>query len=114
MRGIEFGMGVSKMTNEEFLQRYDSGKPNFTEDEIEKMVFRGLGNRVDEIGGECDRWTQAMETIFEVNGRLFAVGWIRGLTELQEDDFDYAEVYEVERKEKVIFTYIRKDTYGND
>ena len=36
------------------------------------------------------------------------------MTEQQENDFDDAEVYEVERKEKVIFTYIRKDTYGND
>lgn len=91
------------MTNEEFLQRYDSGEPDFTEDEIRKMVFRGLGNRVDEIGGECDGWTQTMETIFEVNGRFFGVNWSRGLTELQEDDFDYAEVYEVVKKERVIF-----------
>lgn len=99
------------MTNEEFLQRYDSGNPNFTEDEIRKMVYRGLGNRVDEIGGECDRWTQCMETIFEVNGRFFAIGWFRGLTEYQENDFDDAEVYEVKRKAKVIFTYERKYTH---
>ena len=26
------------MTDEEFLQRYDSGKPNFTEDEIKDMA----------------------------------------------------------------------------
>ncbi len=97
------------MTNEEFLQRYDSGEPDFTEDEIEKMVFRGLGNRVDEIGGECDRWIQPMKTIFEVNGRFFAVSWYRGLTELQEDEFDDAEVYEVEKKEKVIFEWVEKE-----
>ena len=97
------------MTNEEFLQRYDSGEPDFTEDEIEKMVFRGLGNRVDEIGGECDRWIQAMETIFEVNGRFFFVFWYRGLTELQADVFDDAEVYEVEKKEKVIFEWVEKE-----
>ena len=103
--------GIRKMTNEEFLQRYDSSEPDFTEDEIRKMVFRGLGNRVDEIGGECDRWTQAVQTIFEVDGRLFAVSWYRGLTENQENDFYDAEVYEVERKEKVIFDYVRKDTH---
>ena len=97
------------MTNEEFLKRYDSGEPDFTEDEIEKMAYGGLGNRVDEIGGECDRWIQAMETIFEVNGRFFAVSWYRGLTELQEDDFDDAEVYEVEKKEKVIFEWVEKE-----
>ena len=101
--------GIRKMTNEEFLQRYDSSEPDFTEDEIRKMVFRGLGNRVDEIGGECDRWTQSMETIFEVNGRFFAVSWFRGLTELQEDEFWMADVYEVEKKERVIFEWVRKE-----
>lgn len=31
------------MTNEEFLQRYDSGKSNFTKDEIEKMAYGEFG-----------------------------------------------------------------------
>lgn len=97
------------MTNEEFLQRYDSGNPDFTEDEIRWMAYEEIGNYVDEVGGECDRWTQAVQTIFEVDGRLFAVSWYRGLTENQENDFYDAEVYEVERKEKVIFDYVRKE-----
>lgn len=97
------------MTDEEFLKRYDSGEPDFTEDEIEKMAYGGLGNYVDKIGGECDRWTQDMETIFEVNGRFFAVSWLRGLTEMQENYFDDAEVYEVEKKEKVIFEWVGKE-----
>ena len=102
------------MTNEEFLQRYDSGKPNFTEDEIKDMAYEEFGNYVTTAEGETHRWYQEVETIFEVGDRLFAVSWDIGLTEQQENDFDDAEVYEVERKEKVIFTYIRKDTYGND
>lgn len=102
------------MTDEEFLQRYDSGKPNFTEDEIKDMAYEEFGNYVTTAEGETHRWYQEVETIFEVGDRLFAVSWDRGLTEQQENDFDDAEVYEVERKEKVIFTYIRKDTYGND
>lgn len=96
------------MTNEEFLQRYDSGKTNFTEDEIMGMTYGDLGNYVDEIDGERHRWYQEVETIFEVGGRLFAISWDRGLTEMQENDFDEAEVYEVERKAKVIFTYEKK------
>ena len=52
---------------------------------------------------------QEVETIFEVGDRLFAVNWDRGLTEQQENDFDDAEVYEVERKEKIIFIYVRKE-----
>ena len=39
------------MTNEEFLQRYDSGKPNFTKDEIEKMAYEEFGNWVDTAEG---------------------------------------------------------------
>jgi hypothetical protein len=84
------------MTNEEFLQRYDSGNPDFTEDEIRGMAYKEIGNYVDEVSGGCDRWTQAVQTIFDVDGRLFAVSWYRGLTENQENDFYDAEVYEVE------------------
>lgn len=97
------------MTNEEFLKRYDSDKSNFTDDEIRGMTYGELGNYVDEIDGECYRWTQAMETIFEVNGRFFAVSWLRGLTEMQENDFYDAEVYEVVKKEKITFDYVRKE-----
>lgn len=99
------------MTNEEFLQIYDSGNPDFTEGEIMKMAYGKFGTYVDEIGKGYGRWTQGMQTIFEVNGRLFAVNWFRGLTEQQEDDFEDADVYEVERKEKVIFTYERMSTH---
>ena len=102
MHGIEFGMRVSKMTNEEFLQRYDSGKPNFTEDEIEMMAYEESGNYVTTAKGE---------TIFEVGDRLFAVSWNEGLTEMQENEFDCSEVYEVVKKEKITSVYIRKDTH---
>ena len=97
------------MTNEEFLQRYDSGKPNFTEDEIMGMTYGDLGNYVDEINGERNRWTQCVVTIFEVNGRFFAVSWLRGLTEMQENDFYDAKVYEVDKQEIVTFDYVRKE-----
>ena len=97
------------MTNEEFLQRYDSGKPNFTNDEIEKMAYEEFGNYVTTAEGKTHRWYREVETIFEVEGRLFAVNWNEGLTEQQENNFDDAEVYEVERKEKVIFDYVRKE-----
>ena len=99
------------MTNEEFLQRYDSGKPNFTEDEIKDMAYEEFGNYVTTTKGKTHRWYQEVKTIFEVDDRLFAVSWYRGLTEQQENDFDCSEVYEVERKE-VIFVYIRKDTHN--
>lgn len=96
------------MTNEEFLQRYDSGEPNFTKDELELMAFEMFGNWVDTAERKRHRLAQEIETIFEVNGRIFAVSWIKDLSEMQENDFDDAEVYEVERKAKVIFIYERR------
>ena len=99
------------MTNEEFLQRYDSGEPEFTKDEIMEMAYEKFGNYIDKISETFDSWTQAVQTIFEVDGRLFAVSWLMSLTAIQDNDFDDAEVYEVERKEKVIFNYIRKNIY---
>ena len=102
------------MTNEEFLQRYDSGKPNFTKDELELMAFELFGNWVDTAERKRYRLAQETETIFEVNGRIFAVSWLKDLTEMQENDFDDAEVYEVERKAKVIFIYERRCKHSND
>ena len=97
------------MTNEEFLQRYDSGKPNFTKDEIEEIAYEEFCNYVTTAEGKTHRLYREVETICEVEGRLFAVNWNEGLTEQQENDFDDAEVYEVERKEKIIFIYVRKE-----
>ena len=102
------------MTKEEFLQRYNSGsgKPNFTKDEIKKMAYGEFGNEfgnyVTTAEGKTHGWYQEVETIFEVEGRLFAVSWDRGLTEQQENDFDDAEVYEVEKKEKITFEWVKK------
>lgn len=102
------------MTNEEFLQRYDSGKPKFTEDEIEEMAYEEFGNCIDVIEGDNHRWVQEMETVFEVEGRRFAVSWFRGLTEMQENDFCCSEVYEVVKKEKITFEWVRKEDETND
>lgn len=105
------------MTNEEFLQRYDSGKPNFTISEITRMAYGHFGNFVDRIEGDIHRWFQEyqeVETVFEVNGRLFAISWDRKLTDMlmledEEDEFDNDNIYEVEKKEKVIIDYVRKE-----
>lgn len=102
------------MTNEEFLQRYDSGKPKFTEVEIREMAYEEFGNCIDVIRGESLRWTQCMETIFEVDGRYFAVSWDKGLTEYQENEFHCSEVYEVVKKEIVTFEWVNKEDKSND
>lgn len=102
------------MTNGEFLKRYDSGKPKFTCDEIREMAYEEFGNCIDVIEGENHRWVQGMETIFEVEGRRFAVSWFRGLTEMQENEFHCSEVYEVVKKEKITFEWVRKEDETHD
>ena len=97
------------MTNKEFLQRYNSGKSNFTKDEIEKMAYGEFGNYITTVEGNTRRWVQEVETIFEVEGRRFAVSWFRGLTEMQENEFHCSEVYEVVKKEKITFEWVRKE-----
>ena len=102
------------MTNEEFLQRYDSGKAKFTYSELSQMAYEEFGDCIDVVEGECLRWTQCMETIFEVDGRRFAVSWDKGLTECQDNDFSCSEVYEVVKKEKITFEWVRKEDNTND
>ena len=99
------------MTDEEFLQRYDSGKPNFTEDEIKDMAYAYIGYYVDTIEGASRRWVQGVKTIFGIDDRLFAVSWDRGLTERQENDFCCSEVYEVEKKVEYVkkINYVKKE-----
>ena len=52
------------MTNEEFLQRYDSGKPNFTEDEIKDMAYEEFGNYVTTTKGKTHRCSHYAYTPF--------------------------------------------------
>lgn len=102
------------MTNEEFLKRYDSGKPEFTYDELKSMAYGKVGNEVETVEGESDRWSQYVETIFEVDGRHFAVSWDKGLTEYQENEFDMSEVYEVEKKAVTTYEWVCKEADKND
>ena len=102
------------MTNEEFLTRYDSGDPKFTYEELKAMSYEDVGNYVETVEYGRHRWYQVVATIFEVNGRYFAVSWNRGLTECQDNEFDWSEVYEVEKKEVVTFEWVYKEDKKND
>lgn len=56
---------------------------------------------VDEVGYDSGRWSQYMETIFQVGNDLWAIPWQRGLTEYQENEF-YDQPYRVVKKTRVI------------
>ena len=81
----------------ELEKRLLAGEKTFSEREYE----------VETIEGDEGRWTRYIETIIEVNGRLFSINWERGLTEYQENSYDYQPV-EVERyQETVVVTKYR-------
>lgn len=86
------------MTEQEFLQRFDSGD-KFNEKEMWSMMdyFR----EIEVIYGDCEEWTQNMTTIFLIGDRYFALEWERGLTKYQEDWVD-KQPYEVTRKTRVV------------
>ena len=56
---------------------------------------------VDEIKGDDHRWQREMTTIIDVNGQLYAIDWMCGLTEYQESEF-WDQPYKVKKVEKEI------------
>ena len=95
------------MTNQEFLKRFNNGE-KFSESELNAL--RWEFNEVETIYGENRRWSRSAQTIFDVQGRLFALDWEEGLTENQENEF-FNQPYEVEKRTKtiVINEYVKKE-----
>lgn len=82
---------------DEFVERFDNGE-KFDEDDISELVY-GYGEEV--WSGEPHRWSTPVKSIISVNNRLFAIDWMRGNTEYQENEF-YDQPYEVRAVKKMI------------
>lgn len=93
-----YWLDVRKDFWETFCQRYDA-RETFDNAELEYMAFDC--RQIDEIEGERHRWTMDVTTVFECDGRAFAIDWSSGLTECQEDEF-YNQPYEVRPQEEVV------------
>lgn len=74
-------------------------RKELTEKEIEYLV--DYGKFVDEIEGNDHRWQKEVQTIIDIDGELYAIDWMRGLTECQENEYD-EQPYKVKRMEKKI------------
>lgn len=72
-----------------------------TERELKACAIGEEFEWVDEIEGDDHRWQTEVKTIFKIGEQLYAINWMRGLTECQEHSF-YNQPYKVERHEKVI------------
>ena len=82
-------------SDELFCELYDKNdlaklKKEFPFDE---MIYND--NVVDEESSDSNRWYDYVTTILKMGDRYFAFDWNRGKTEIQDDDFDDAEYYEV-------------------
>ena len=75
-----------------------------TEGEASEIVYEGYDDIeiIDNLEGEESRWHRGMQTIFSINGELWAIDWGRGLTEYQENDFYGSQPYRVEKRERQI------------
>ena len=56
---------------------------------------------IDTQEGDDGRWFRGMYTVVELGGRHFGINWFKGLTEYQDNEFDF-QPEEVERHEKMI------------
>ena len=93
------------MTVKEFLTRYDN-KEIFTEDELRDIYwgdFEGeeCSEEIDEEIDEKRRWSQFVYKYVMIGGRYFCLTADIGLTEYQDNEYDY-QPEEVRPVEKVI------------
>lgn len=57
---------------------------------------------VDEEVGYHGRWTTDVVTIIKFNGHYYRIGWQRGNTEYQENEYESQILEEVEKVRKVM------------
>ena len=76
-----------------------------TESELKLCAFGEVGNYIVDNNIEEHRWHMIVQTIFEIDGQLYAIDWMRGLTELQENEYWY-QPYKVIRKEQTVIQIV--------
>lgn len=101
---FEFVPEESEHFEFQFLRWYDAGKPknNFSDaydyDTITQFLVWEY-SLSEESYSEPRRWNQIVSGIACINGRYFSVCWDRGLTEMQEDYYDFDnDIVEVEKR----------------
>ena len=72
-----------------------------TETERKYCAWGEIGEYVEEIEGEDHRWNREIQTIFKIGEQYYAINWMRGLTEMQENEY-WDDPYKVERKEEIV------------
>ena len=86
------------------MEKFLNGE-KLTEEDRYNLVWGSLDDEgyeyVDQIDGSSGRWLQSMKTVFKYNGEYWAIDWLAGLTECQENEY-LNDPYRVEPKERVV------------
>ena len=95
------------MTVKEFLKRYDNGE-HFDENELKDLYWGEIdaeyGDEIQECDEEADekrRWSQFISKYYKINDRYFCFLADIGLTEYQDNDYEFQPV-EVKPVEKIV------------
>ena len=103
MSNIIWG-GVQREWEQQFIDEFDNNQ-NFDEEDLDILATECDYKMIE----GCDhRWQKEIQSIIKINDRLFAIDWMQGLTESQENSF-YNQPYEViETKKQITITEYKK------
>lgn len=93
---------------DDFLKWYDNGKPAVAKKQFCNLYHQTISNFLldtysskETTYGDPNRWSQTVIEIIEIKGRNFFVAYDRGLTEMQDDYYEYDdEIQEAELKKE--------------
>lgn len=89
---------MEELTYDEILSKLRRGE-ELDEYEIRTIVCGS--HQVYEMEGEEHRWHREMFTVIDLDGELWGIDWMRGLTERVESEY-LDQPYRAKRVEKVV------------
>lgn len=89
---------MKELTYDEIVAKLRRGE-KLDEHEIRTIVSESY--QVYEMEGEEHRWHREMFTVIDLDGELWGIDWMRGLTECVENEY-LDQPYRVKRVEKVV------------
>lgn len=95
---------------EELLERLYNGEREFTEEERADFVWET--DRIGKDQGQEGRWTRFVTVYFKYKGKYFGISYEEGLTEYQENSFDYNPFEVKPYEETITITRYKVIDYG--
>lgn len=72
---------------------------------LNRFVVYEVGQEELEIIEDQGRWDLWMRTVISISDRFFEIGWSKGATEYQEDEWEYSYFIEVKPVKRTITDY---------